>query len=150
MLVERRPVNFKLFIILVYNTTYSKTFFLENKMAQFSIEIADADVNRVLGSVAANYGRPDKIPNPDYDHDATVPNPDYDPSIPEDAITNPSVIPDTSVPESIDNPETIPQFVNRIVREFLAENVKAYEIRVAKEAAAAAADTNVDISDPQL
>ena len=31
-------------------------------MAQFSIEIADADVNRVLGSVAANYGRPDKVP----------------------------------------------------------------------------------------
>jgi len=96
-------------------------------MAQFAIEIADADVARVLGAVAANYNRPEKVANPAYDPNAAEP-----------------------VDELIDNPETVPQFANRIVRQFLAEHVTAYEIRTAKEAAAAAADTSVDISDPQV
>ena len=30
-------------------------------MAQFTIEIADEDVNRVLGALAANYKRPETI-----------------------------------------------------------------------------------------
>ena len=118
-------------------------------MAQFAIEIADEDVNRVLGAVAANYNRPDVIYNPDFDPSATIPNPDFDPDEPI-GPDNPETLPDPAQIESIDNPETIPQFVNRIVREFLAEHVNAYEVRVAKEAAAAAADTSVEISDPQL
>ena len=31
-------------------------------MAVFSIEIADADVPRVIGAVCANYNRPDMVP----------------------------------------------------------------------------------------
>ena len=121
-------------------------------MAIFSIEIADADVSRVLGAVASNYNRPAQIPNPDYDALATIPNPDYDPSLPEHPSTNPSTIPDPSQVELIDNPETEAQFVNRIVREFLADHVKSFEVNEAtKQAAeAAAAAANPSISDPQV
>jgi len=118
-------------------------------MAQFSIEIADEDVSRVLGAVAANYNRPEQIPNPAYDPEATIANPDYDPNELE-SPSNPSTIPDPNQVQFIDNPETIPQFVNRVVRQFLADHVNAYEIRIAKENAAASADTSVTISDPQL
>jgi hypothetical protein len=86
-------------------------------MAEFKIEIADNDVERVLTSLAANYKRPLKI---------------------------------TVNGEEVDNPETIHQFGNRIVRNFLTENVKAYEIKLAKEQAAANLNTNVDIQDPSV
>ncbi len=99
-------------------------------MAQFSIEIADTDVNSVMDAVSANYNWP-----------ATIANPDFDPGQPVDPTTN---------PETIANPEDKFMFVNRIVRGFLQDHVTAYEIEVAKAAAAAAADTNVTISDPQL
>lgn len=97
-------------------------------MAQFSVEIADSDVLRVLDAIAANYGRQDMTDNPNY---------------------NPL---DNSQPLLIANPETKAQFANRKVREFLSENVKAYEIRVAKEQAAATAALNsqISISDPQV
>lgn len=98
-------------------------------MAQFTIEIADADVNRVLGALAVNYNRPDQVPNPDFDS---------------------AQEPSESNPEMIDNPETISQFGNRMVRNFLAENVKAYEIRLAKQQAADALNTDVSISDPAV
>lgn len=98
-------------------------------MAQFTIEIADADVDRVLGALAANYNRPDQITNPDFDPDQDI------------SETN---------PEQIDNPETIRQFGNRMVRNFLAENVKAYEVRLAKRQAADALNTDVSISDPAI
>tara|TARA_B100000085_G_C18483221_1_gene488242 strand:- start:815 stop:1111 length:297 start_codon:yes stop_codon:yes gene_type:complete len=98
-------------------------------MAQFSVEIADADVDRVLGALAANYNRPDQIPNPDFDPDQDI------------SETN---------PEQIDNPETIRQFGNRMVRNFLSENVKAYEVKLAKQQAAAALNTDVSISDPAI
>ena len=83
-------------------------------MAQFTIEIADEDVNRVLGALAANYKRPETI---------------------------------TVDGEQVDNPETIAQFGNRIVRQFLAENVSAYEVRLAQQQAADALNTDVSISD---
>tara|TARA_B100002019_G_C21261687_1_gene597099 strand:+ start:44 stop:340 length:297 start_codon:yes stop_codon:yes gene_type:complete len=98
-------------------------------MAQFTIEIADADVNRVLGALASNYSRPDQVANPDFDSNQE---------------------PSESNPEMIDNPETIAQFGNRMVRQFLAENVKAYEIRLAKQQAADALNTDVSISDPAI
>lgn len=98
-------------------------------MAQFMIDIADDDVERVLNSLSANYNRPLEIINPDF-------NPDEPPS--------------ESNPEKIDNPETLYQFGNRMVRSFLTENVKAYEIRLAKEQAAALVDTNVSIKDPAI
>lgn len=100
-------------------------------MAQFTIEIADEDVARVLAALAANYNRPDQIPNPDY-------------------VFDPEVEPSQENPEQIDNPETIAQFGNRMVRNFLAENVKAYEVRLAKQQAAEALNTDVSISDPAV
>jgi|TARA_R110000851_G_scaffold307931_1_gene466648 hypothetical protein len=125
---KRTSPNFKLLLILVYNIIQSEGLLFQGdtKMAQFAIEIADEDVARVLGAVAANYNRPEKVANPDYDPNAENP-----------------------VDELIDNPETLPQFANRIVRQFLAEHVTSYEVRSAKEAAAAAADTAVNIFDPQ-
>ena len=101
-------------------------------MAQFSVEIADADIMRVMDAIAANYKR-----------QVMIENPAFDDQLPEDADTNPRMI---------DNPETVFQFCNRIVRQFLSENVKAYEVRLAKEAAAAAAAAaaNIEISDPAM
>jgi len=99
-------------------------------MAQFSVEIADADVARVLDAVAANYGRPDQIENPDF-------NPELD----EDPASNPL---------QIDNPESKSVFANRMVRKFLSDHVAAYEVKLAKQQAAAALDTNVNITDPQV
>ena len=52
--------------------------------------------------------------------------------------------------ESIINPETKYQFTNRMVRNFLSDHVTAYEIKLAKEAAANAVDTSVDITNPHL
>jgi hypothetical protein len=86
-------------------------------MAQFTIEIADSDVERVLTSLAANYKRPQKI---------------------------------TVDGEEVDNPETLSQFGNRVVRQFLSENVKAYETRLAKDQAASLVDTSVTIEDPAI
>lgn len=117
-------------------------------MAQFSVEISDSDVLRVINSVASNYGRPDQVDNPDYNPNATIPNPNYDPNL-EEGPNNPAVIPDTNQQMLIDNPETKASFANRKVREFLAENVRAYEIRLAKEQAASAVNSTVSITDPQ-
>ena len=50
----------------------------------------------------------------------------------------------------IDNPETLAQFGNRMVREYLASNVSAYEVRLAKEQAANSVDTSVTINDPAI
>lgn len=95
-------------------------------MAQFSIEIADEDVSRVMDAISANYG-----------WEANIPNPDYDPDDPNSA-------------ETIENPENKYVFTNKMVRQFLSEHVKAYEIDVAKATAEAALNTSIDISDPQL
>ena len=99
-------------------------------MAQFSIAIADEDVNRVMDAVASNYG-----------WEENVQNPNFDPNQPEDPATN---------PETIQNPENKYVFTNRIVRQFLSEHVAAYEINEAKISAAAALNTSIDISDPQI
>ncbi len=98
-------------------------------MAQFAIEIADADVDRVMDAVAANYNWVENIPNPDFD--------------PLEEISEVN-------PETIPNPENKFVFANRMVRAFLSDHVTAYEIKVAKEAAANAVDTGIDMSDPQL
>ena len=99
-------------------------------MAQFSIEIADTDVLRVMNAIAANYKRPEEVPNPNFDENLEI-----------DPVTN---------PEMIANPEDIYQFANKIVRQFLSDNVRAYEIKQAKAQAAAGVNVNLDISDPQL
>ena len=94
-----------------------------------------------------NYGMPTHVDNPDYDSSATIANPDYDPNVPESPDNTPT-IPDPIQVPLIDNPETISQFANKIVRQFLADNVTSHEINAAKQAAALNADTSVDISDP--
>ena len=98
-------------------------------MAEFRIEIADSDVGRVLTSLAVNYRRPDQVNNPDFDLNQPISDDN---------------------PEMIDNPETLAQFGNRMVREYLASNVSAYEVRLAKEQAANNLDTSVTINDPAI
>tara|TARA_R100000426_G_C4720685_1_gene71974 strand:- start:134 stop:430 length:297 start_codon:yes stop_codon:yes gene_type:complete len=98
-------------------------------MAQFSIEIADADVDRVMNAVAANYNWPENVENPDFDLSEEV------------SETNPKTIP---------NPEDKYVFTNRMVRAFLSDHVRAHETKVAKKAAEDAINTSIDISDPQL
>ena len=98
-------------------------------MAVFELAIADEDVQRVFDAVCNNYNWSEKVENPD-----------FDPNEPEDETTNPRMI---------DNPEDQGGFTHRMVRNFLAEHVAAYEIRRAKEEAAANTSTSVSISDPQ-
>jgi len=103
-----------------------------NIMAQFCVEIPDDKLNEVLTALGAQYR-----------YQATVTNPDFNAELPEDPDTNPS---------TITNPENLAQFVNRMTRQWIIENVKAYN---AKQAAAAAKQAaldavNIDITDPQL
>jgi len=81
-------------------------------MAQFCIDIADEDVERVITALCETYGRP-----------AMVDNPDYDPSE-EDGPDNPRQIP---------NPETPNEFANRMVRAFISEVTVAYALKKEKE-----------------
>jgi len=83
-------------------------------MAQFCINIADGDVDRVITALCANYG-----------YSAQISNPNFNGAIPEDPETN---------PEFITNPETRNQFANRMTRTFLMENTIAYELKKEKEA----------------
>ena len=96
-------------------------------MAQFCVEIADADVDRVIVAMCANYG-----------YQAMIDNPNFDSGLPEDPFSN---------PQQIANPESSFQFANRKTRSFLAENTVAYEVKQAK--AALSAPSGPDISDPQ-
>ena len=98
-------------------------------MAVFSIEIADADVNRVMDAVTSNYNWPEQVDNPN-----------FDPTQPVDPNTNPKMIA---------NPENKFVFTNRMVRGFLANHVVAHEVNQAKAAAEAALNTSITISDPQ-
>ena len=104
----------------------------EYTMAQFCVEIPDDKVELVLNAVGAQYR-----------YQVTVPNPDFDDQLPVDPDTN---------PETVTNPENIAQFVNRKTREWLIENVKAYNAKVAAAAAreAALSAVDFDITDPQL
>jgi hypothetical protein len=94
-------------------------------MAVFSIEIADVDVNRVMDAITANYQWQENVLNPDYDS------------------TDPESL------ELLPNPEDKFKFTNRMVRQFLADHVVAYEVAAAKSAAVAATDTSITIDDPQ-
>lgn len=96
-------------------------------MALFSVEINDADVNRILDAIAANYRRSEKVPNPDYNQ-----------NIPESPGN----------PKEIDNPESKAAFANRIVREFLAEHTHAHELQEVRKAAESNVPAHVTINDP--
>ena len=109
-------------------------------MAIFQLEIADGDVERVLTAVAHNGGWQEMISNPDHmielDEEGNV-------IPPVDAEGNP-------IPEMITNPETKGQFTHKMVRNFLAQHVSAYEINEAKRLAVEAVDPDVNISDPDV
>ena len=94
-------------------------------MAQHCINIPDEHLDRVISAVANQYG-----------YQPTVSNPDFDPEQPEDE-TNLTTIP---------NPKTIGSFVNEVVRNFLIENVKAWESKQAAEAARIAVLDAIDIN----
>lgn len=81
-------------------------------MANFCVEIADEDLERVITALCANYKYKTKIENPNFDT-GSAPDPD----------TN---------PETIDNPESTYQFANRMGRKFLMDNTISYENKLAK------------------
>jgi hypothetical protein len=94
-------------------------------MAQYCINIPDEHLDRVISAVANQYR-----------YQLTVDNPDFDLEQPEDE-TNPKTIP---------NPQTMGGFVNEVVRNFLIENVKAWESKQAAEAARIAVLDAIDIN----
>jgi hypothetical protein len=52
--------------------------------------------------------------------------------------------------DGLENPETKAQFTNRIVRQFLSENVIVYEKRIAIQQIEQDLNTSITISDPQV
>ena len=116
-------------------------------MAIYSVEMPDEDFLRVINAIAGNYNRPETVTNPNY-FGPTVENPDFNPELPE-GPENLAQIP-SNEPETIENPETKAQFTNRIVRQFLSENVVAYERRLALQQAEQGLNTSITIVDPQI
>ena len=106
-------------------------------MATFSLDIADVDVDRVLNALAANYNRPEQVPNPAYQPELDAEGNDIPPV---DGNGDP-------IPQMVDNPETKGDFTHRMVRKFLSEHVSSYEIRVARDSALEGLDTTVTLSD---
>jgi len=98
-------------------------------MAAFTIEIGDSDVERVLTAVCSNYGWQEEVDNPDFNADLPI---------------------DDTNKLKVANPETGPQFANRMVRKFLSDHVVSHERRKAKEQALQSLSTSVSISDPEL
>lgn len=98
-------------------------------MATFTIEIADGDVERVLTAICSNYGWQEEVDNPGFNADMPV---------------------DDTNKIKIANPETGPQFANRMVRKFLSDHVVSHERRKAKEQAVQALNSSISISDPEL
>ncbi len=101
-------------------------------MAQFCVEIPDDKISEVLNAMGSQYR-----------YQTEIANPDFDDQLPVDPVTN---------PQTITNPETIAMFVNRKTREWLIENVKAHNAKIAAAAARQAAldAVNIDITDPQI
>jgi hypothetical protein len=94
-------------------------------MANFSIEIADEDVSRVLDAMAANYRWSAEVSNPSY-------------------------VEGGAEPELIPNPESKAMFANLMVRRFLSENVTSYETAKAQQQASENLDTSISTNDPQV
>lgn len=146
-------------------------------MAQFCVNIADEQVELVIASICAMYKYVAMIPNPDPNNH---PNPNFNPALPENDdnlrsipqfLPNPNytepvegaIIEEGAEPEfilnpawnppvMIANPENPYQFVNRMVRSWISDNVRAYQAQAAAEAArqAALAATQVEITDPYV
>ena len=111
-------------------------------MAVFSVEIADADVQRVLDALAANYNWSEFIGNPDYPTEL-----EYD----DDGVAITPVDDDRNeISISINNPETKAMFANRMVRRFLSDHVVSHEVAQAKKQAVDGLSTDIQINDPQV
>jgi len=82
-------------------------------MVQFCVTIADADVDRVIAAMCANYG-----------YQPNIQNINFSPDQPVDSESN---------PEYVSNPETAGEFSNRMTRDFLMNNTVAYEVKLQKE-----------------
>ena len=95
-------------------------------MAEFIIDIDNRDLARVRAAMARNFNRKEKVPNPS-----------FDPGRPENPGNN---------PREIDNPEGLDDFINRMIREFLAEHVKAAEVREARRQAVEGVDATMRIN----
>jgi hypothetical protein len=93
-------------------------------MAQFTISIADEDVDRVITALCKNYGYRSDVPHPDYDPSET----------------------DHTTPATMPNPESRAQFANRMTRDFLMDNTVAYELQLEKQNVPQ--PTPPDITDP--
>ena len=89
-------------------------------MAIFSVEIADQDVDRVIEALCINYGWQEQITDP------------------QDGMN------------VIANPEVKFAFANRMVRNFLKEHVKKYEIDIMTKKVTAALEDDPIIRDPQV
>lgn len=97
-------------------------------MAQFCVEIPDDKVEIVITSLASIYK-----------YQSMISNPDYSPLL-------------DNIPEYIPNPESIYMFANRMVRNWITENVMAYQTQQAAEQARQQALTSfsLEIRDPQV
>jgi hypothetical protein len=82
-------------------------------MVQFCVTIADADVDRVITAMCANYG-----------YQPNIQNINFSPDQPVDSESN---------PEYVSNPETAGELSNRMTRDFLMNNTVAYEVKLQKE-----------------
>lgn len=98
-------------------------------MAIFSVEIPDQDVDRVLNAIAYNYSLPSQISNPNF---------------------NPDISESDENPRFISNPESKAVFANRKVRDFLKDNVIAYEKELARKQLEESLNISIEINDPQL
>jgi hypothetical protein len=150
-------------------------------MAQFCVNIPDEQIQLVITSLCSLYKYvplvqnpdPTNHPNPAFDPQLPegpdnlksipqfLPNPNYLPPEEGDELTMEEIMglepefvlnPDWNPPTMIPNPESPYQFVNRIVRGWISENVKAYQAQIAAEAARQAAleATQVEITDPYV
>ena len=90
-------------------------------MATFCVEIPDADVDRVLAAICANYQYNIRVPDPNAIDDSNA---------------------------TIDNPQTPYQFANQQVRKYLIENTTSYEAKQARQAALSNLSDPPQVTDP--
>ena len=123
--------------------------------------VSNPNYNPSLNDIPATIPNPlyvsEFIANPDFNPEdpesvMEIANPDYDPNQSE-FIANPEYNAELIAANTttITNPETAFQFANRMVRNWITENVKAYQAQVAAEQARQQAlnDFSLEIADPQ-
>ena len=118
-------------------------------------------LNNIPEFIVNNDRQPEFISNPDFnielpegeDNLTVISNPSYDPDEPE-MILNPEydAVSIAANTQTIANPETVFMFANRMVRNWITENVMAYQSQQAAEQARQQAlnSFNLEIRDPQV